>query len=553
MINISYFHFVVELGMDGDGDHFFDKDPPHGLVKRFMYRRYLQGYVPIILQSNYNCILIDGFAGAGTYGCYGDQVPENLDKCGSPIIALRVVIDYLMKKKSIKDQRNFDFEHVSSEALVPKITSDLPETRPTESQYPVIDSKVTLSFVEQNKKYFKRLYKNVSSTFMAYGIPVKCKESSPGCYKIESQDPAIDCTCVLFWRTFDTLCPPELNYGQDFKLLAFIDPFGYSHTPMSCIQKYIGEGKEIFINFMSSFVNRFFETNIEAVCDLYGLGVPKCLDNLDIRAYINEHVDPSSNQNQDGDRIQTVVKNYEEALKARMETKFLVTFEIRNKGNVRLYHMIFITQHMKGLQTMKDTMIKATQEPGQFSMSDYKVIRKKEHLNFVNQQSDEDVAKVIYNTFANSTSPVSIEDVKYHVWVETPYVFRKKQMNVLEKERKIEITGPSKKALDSRRRFSFPDTYSWELRFIPETNVETKQNLKKKIPESKKETTKQIDDWYVGSCTNGNTVKHQLPKSTSNVLKKKQISVLEEQGEMVVTGSKNVKCTKKTYQDKENC
>ena len=66
-----------------------------------------------------------------------------------------------------------------------------------------------------------------------------------------------------------------------------------------------------------------------------------------------------------------------------MNTKFLLTFEMRNEGNVRLYHMIFITQHMKGLKAMKEAVVKDTQEPRQFSMSDYKVVRKKEQLDLV--------------------------------------------------------------------------------------------------------------------------------------------------------------------------
>ena len=75
----------------------FFRDPgrPHGRVKRIMYKKYLQAFIPVT-QSYYNTVIIDGFAGAGRYG---EDWPEEIDAYGSPLIALMVSLNHFFHKR----------------------------------------------------------------------------------------------------------------------------------------------------------------------------------------------------------------------------------------------------------------------------------------------------------------------------------------------------------------------------------------------------------------------------------------------------------------------
>ena len=75
---------------NGGNDHFFKKDTPHGLVKRFMWKKHVQTFIAMTQRSdNFDTtIIFDGFAGAGRYGSE-DEWPDEIEKYGSPLISLR--------------------------------------------------------------------------------------------------------------------------------------------------------------------------------------------------------------------------------------------------------------------------------------------------------------------------------------------------------------------------------------------------------------------------------------------------------------------------------
>lgn len=98
--------------------HFFDQDKPHGLVKRIMVKKFLEGFIASTLHSGRRALFIDGFAGTGLYG---EVWPDKTELFGSPLIALRVAFEHFKKSPS---------------------------------RDPASKSKVFLFFVEKKLKYF---------------------------------------------------------------------------------------------------------------------------------------------------------------------------------------------------------------------------------------------------------------------------------------------------------------------------------------------------------------------------------------------------------------
>ena len=83
--------------MASKAEKFFQKDTHHGLVKRLILKKYLQAYIRMMLSKpNNKLTIIDGFAGTGIYENYGWA--HEIEKYGSPIIALRVAIQHLLKR-----------------------------------------------------------------------------------------------------------------------------------------------------------------------------------------------------------------------------------------------------------------------------------------------------------------------------------------------------------------------------------------------------------------------------------------------------------------------
>lgn len=165
---------------------------PHTEAKHEILRKYLDAWLPIITRWNGRVLYIDGFAGPGEY--IGG-------KCGSPIIAIKSVMEQKMK----------------------------------------IASEIKMLFIEADEKRCEYLKQKVDSL---KGIPSN----------IETE-----CICAKF----DEKLKEILEYidGQKGKLapaFVFIDPFGFTGFPFSLIKRIMqNERCEVLINFMYEEINRF--------------------------------------------------------------------------------------------------------------------------------------------------------------------------------------------------------------------------------------------------------------------------------------------------------
>lgn len=124
---------------------------------------------------------------------------------------------------------------------------------------------------------------------------------------------------------------------------AFVDPFGYSHTPISTVKKLMANRRcEVLINFMYQPINRFIGNEDQArhFDDLFGTPNWRGVLSLEGAALRREFIhDVYLNQ-----------------LLTDANIRYVRSFEMRDKQNASLYYLFFGTNHKTGLKKMKEAM-----------------------------------------------------------------------------------------------------------------------------------------------------------------------------------------------------
>ena len=432
-------------------ENFFKSDPPHGLVKRLVLKKYLQAYIPIMLPESKpenKLRIVDGFAGTGRYEDYG--WPEEIEKYGSPIIALHVAIQHLLKLEFKPSEYEQNSEH---DKLIDKYDKKLANLHRTTMEPLNVSTEniqtLSLIYVEADEKNYRALFKNVMQTLLIYGLsPHMSANFGNGVCIILFDHPSKSdmllsehliffeyrFAITLFCAEFKQLqAPPSPSF-------AFIDPYGYSYTPFDKIRDFVGYGKEIVINLMTSYINRFICAKPERVGKLFGISAQEITEWKESLAETD-------------DKILNLVDKYQNRLKDAC-AGYTVNFEMRGLNNARIYHLIFATNHVRGLEVMKESMNRGTQETNRFCSSDYQIIKKGKPISFLNDQKDKDVADAIHRNFSGRT--ITISTVENFILFDTLYVFRKKPLAVLEKAEKMKVIGPSDR-LEKRKKNTYPD------------------------------------------------------------------------------------------------
>lgn len=238
---------------------------------------------------------------------------------------------------------------------------------------------------------------------------------------------------------FETVISPLLDgIEKDGKNLAptfaFIDPFGYTGFSMSLLRRILSYPKcEVFITFMSGFIKRFLdESKEEALDELFG--TPEWRKIRSVEGY----------------RDDALLELYKTQVKAVCDAKYVKSFEMIGEKGATIYHLIFCTNHVKGLEVMKTAMWKVD-ERGQYKFSD----RLGASQSFIFNFSDPDfwiprAAKLVCEQFKGQTVP--IEDIRNYVWVETNFPYRSAIMKYVEDNHHVKIIVEGRK-----RKGSFPD------------------------------------------------------------------------------------------------
>lgn len=209
---------------------------------------------------------------------------------------------------------------------------------------------------------------------------------------------------------------------------AFIDPFGYTGFSMTFLKKLLSYQKcELFITFMSGFIKRFLDEGKEdSLNNLFGTDEWKKIKEVQ------------------GYRDEALFELYKKQLKEICGVNFVRSFEMVNKANQPIYHLIFCTNNIKGLEVMKNSMW-AVDKRGQYKFSD------RLGLGQTFLFSDTDYWKaqavdLIYNRYRGKRVP--IEDIKNFIIVETDFIYRSGIMQHMEQknpEKILQVENRKKK------------------------------------------------------------------------------------------------------------
>lgn len=184
---------------------------PHTKAKHEILRRYLQAWFPILAKFSGRVIYLDGFAGPGIYKG-GEE--------GSPIIAMRCLLEHSQKDKLLSKGREFIFVFIEKDSRRARILKEVLESR------------------------FPNLPNNVK-------------------YDVIGEEFAPTLESVL-----DELEEKGARLAPTF---AFLDPFGFKGLPMKLIGRMLKYDRcEVLITFMSGFVRRFAELRENIMDELFG-------------------------------------------------------------------------------------------------------------------------------------------------------------------------------------------------------------------------------------------------------------------------------------------
>ncbi len=208
----------------------------HTRAKHEILRRYLQAWFPIMTKYNDRLIVLDGFAGPGEY--MGGEI-------GSPLIAIDTLLDHF-----------YD---------------------------PIRQREVVFLFIEKDPDRYENLKQLLSKRKRERKFPTKV---SYQVFQGSFNETMIELLTRLEeqqWRLAPTF--------------AFIDPFGYSHTPMSIISRLMHHPKcEVLITFMYEEINRFltadYKTKEFQYDELFGTQDWRLIASTLKRRYLHNQANP---------------------------------------------------------------------------------------------------------------------------------------------------------------------------------------------------------------------------------------------------------------------
>lgn len=159
-----------------------------------------------------------------------------------------------------------------------------------------------------------------------------------------------------FDETLNSVLAPLAASGKQLiPTFAFIDPFGFSHTPMSVIAAIMKNPRcEVLVTFMYEEINRFLahEDHPATFDSLFGSEAWRaCL----------QQVQPAA-------RERCIRDAYQAQLSAA-GIRYVRTFKMRNRDNRTDYFLFFGTNNVTGLAKMKESMWRVD-VGGQFEFSD---------------------------------------------------------------------------------------------------------------------------------------------------------------------------------------
>jgi three-Cys-motif partner protein len=350
---------------------------PHTRAKHQLIRKYLAGWMPALMQGGHGRVLfIDSFSGPGEY-IGGED--------GSPIIALKAYLEHQARERMrgeivyiFTDERQDRIEYLMNVA-VPRL-GPLPANVRIEADASKFDE---------------------SMTDLLAGLAEHNHKMAPA--------------------------------------FAFLDPFGFSDTPMSLIARILEHPhSEVMVTVMLEPVNRFLTTPNESVAVHF--------DALFGDLAWRELTDVP-------DRLNALGEFYAEQL--RKSALYVWSFRMLDEANRPIYDLFFGTKHLEGLKKMKRAMWSVDPVSGA-RFSD----RHERGLTLFEPQLDTaPLRRGLAKEFGGQT--VSYANLEQWVLLKTPYHdghIKRRTLQPMEDDDQIEYVPPAiRPTTRTRARGTYPD------------------------------------------------------------------------------------------------
>jgi three-Cys-motif partner protein len=250
---------------------------------------------------------------------------------------------------------------------------------------------------------------------------------------------------ALFEEAYASTIKPQLERIPRAPVFAFLDPFGYTGIALSIIREILQRpSAEVLVTFMYEEINRFalVEGQASHMDQLFGTnewrGIAALQDVAERRAFF-------------------------EGLYARQLrgcTKFVRSFEMRNKKDATDYFLFYATSHPLGLAKMKEAMWRV--DPGgEFTFSD--ASDPNQAVLFSGEPDHEALGNMIHAAFRGQIA--TVRDVESFVVEQTAFTasHHKKALKALEFSEPPKVQPMD--ATATRRRGTYPDE-NMRLRFV---------------------------------------------------------------------------------------
>jgi three-Cys-motif partner protein len=202
---------------------------------------------------------------------------------------------------------------------------------------------------------------------------------------------------------------------------AFLDPFGFSHTPFELVARILRNPRcEVLLTFMYEEINRFLTYEPEAphFDELFGTqrwrDIPRLVRPVDRQVALREL--------------------YRQQLLEGAHARYVHAFEMRNADNRVDYFLFFATNNVLGLRKMKEAMWKVDTTGG-YSFSD--ATDPSQIVLFSAEPDGFDLERRLRAHFGDQE--VRVEDIEDFVVAETPYRETHYKKQVL---KRLEMTTP---------------------------------------------------------------------------------------------------------------
>ncbi len=244
----------------------------------------------------------------------------------------------------------------------------------------------------------------------------------------------------VYCSTFENILSTILGFIKEESHLApsfvFIDPFGYSQTPFFVVKRIMSHPKcEVLITFMYDCINRFILDPTKEECLNEHFGTDKWKE--------IEHIEDAIQ------RKQFIYKLYVSQLKEEVGINFVRSFEMINKNGHTEYFLIFGTNHVKGLEQMKNVMWRVD-PTGEYRFSDR--TDPNQPVLFEIEPNYHQLKRLVVQKFNNSE--VRIEDIENFVVEETAFIVKHLRKPIL---KEMENSSPPKiKVTERKRRNTYP-------------------------------------------------------------------------------------------------